>query len=132
MNLFETPSTPAAPFRLSPEALAKAKELQEDFPRYRNLPLRLYIEGKGCDGFTYGVTFDGQEGEDFSFQQDGLTCVIDPKSYEFCKGSSIEWVDDERGTGFLVENPSQRKFRGKFFKRKSWLERFGSSTQVDS
>ncbi len=111
-------------YSLSPEAHRKALELQNDFPRYRNLPLRLYVEGKGCDGFTYGVSFDDSAPDDLHFVQDGLSCIIDPQSLEFCKGSQIEWVDDERGTGFLVENPNQRKFRGKFYKRKAWLERF--------
>jgi iron-sulfur cluster assembly accessory protein len=109
-------------FRLTPEALLKAQELQREFPRYRNLPLRLYIEGKGCDGFTYGVTFDALSPDDHVFDLEGLTCVIDPQTLVFCRDSEIHWVDDER-TGFLVENPHQRHFRGKFYKRKAWVER---------
>lgn len=113
-------------FSLSQKAIQKAFELQKDFPRYQNRPLRLYVEGKGCDGFTYGVTFDEAADDDLKFEQEGLTCIIDPQSLRFCKGSIIEWVDDDRGTGFLVENPNQKKFRGKFYKRKSWVDQLSS------
>lgn len=117
-------------FTLTEQALNKALELQRDFPRYKGLPLRLYVEGKGCDGFTYGVSFDEQSPEDTLFTIEGLTCIIDPQSLVFCKGSVVDWVDDERGTGFLVDNPNQRKFRGKFFKRKVWIDRLSGEKQL--
>lgn len=118
---------------ISPQALAAALDLQKHTARYRNLPLRLYIDGKGCDGFYYGVTFDPQSPDDLVFPQEGgLVCIIDPPAFEFCKGSTIEWIDDERGTGFLVENPQQWKFRGKFFKRKAWIEKLGGGQSLDS
>ncbi len=107
---------------LTQEAIAKAIELQRDFPRYQNRTLRIYIEGKGCDGFTYGVTFDDKTETDLVFHQGPLNCVIDPESYQFCKGSTVEWVDDERGTGFLLSNPNERHYRGKFYKKRVWQE----------
>lgn len=89
--------------------------------------LRVYIEGKGCDGFYYGVAFDSFQEEDHlvSLEHDGdiLEVLIDKDSAQFLIGSTITWVDDERGKGFLVENPRHKKFRGKFYKKKSWKER---------
>ncbi len=102
------------------EALKKAQELKRDFKRYQGLHLRIYIEGKGCDGFSYGVTFDNPNSEDIRFFKGDLPCLIDPQSYLFCKGSQIDWVEDDRGTGFLVENPNEKKYRGKFFKKSVW------------
>ena len=119
--------------QISPRALAAALELQETTLRYRNLPLRLYLDGKGCDGFFYGVTFDSQSPDDLVFPQEGgLLLIIDRPAFEFCRGSTIEWVDDERGTGFLVENPHHWKFRGKFFKRKAWIEKLEERQSLDS
>ena len=43
---------------LSPEALLAARALLAEHPEWQGLPLRVYIDGKGCDGFYYGVTFD--------------------------------------------------------------------------
>jgi len=118
---------------ISPKALSEALEMQTHTARYRNLPLRLYIEGKGCDGFYYGVSFDSQSPDDLVFPQEGgLLLIIDPPAFEFCQGCTIEWIDDERGTGFLVENPYQWKFRGKFFKRKAWIEKLVGNQSGDS
>ncbi|MCX6128712.1 MAG: iron-sulfur cluster assembly accessory protein [Proteobacteria bacterium] len=116
---------------ISPQALASAIEMQNLTARYQGLSLRLYLEGKGCDGFYYGVTFDKCSSEDHIFPKEGLDIIIDPQALIFCQGATIEWVDDERGTGFLVENPQQWKFRGKFFKRKVWQEKL-MSPQSDS
>ncbi|RYZ60289.1 MAG: iron-sulfur cluster assembly accessory protein [Proteobacteria bacterium] len=108
---------------LTPEAWAMAKELSLSNPDYQGLPLRLYIEGKGCDGFYYGVNFDKAEADDLHFDVDGLECIVDPRTHLFCKGSTIDWVDDERGKGFLVENPKEKNFRGKFYKKSTWRTR---------
>lgn len=112
---------------MSNEAINQALKLQRDTKEYQDLDLRLYIEGKGCDGFYYGVSFDAKNSDDICFNlADTIELVIDPDSFQFCKGAHIEWVDDERGQGFLVNNPNQKKFRGKFYKRKAWQEYFTS------
>ena len=114
---------------LTSDAMIAALGLQRTEPAYHGLPLRLYIEGKGCDGFYYGVTFAPREPEDVAIMQGDLELVIDQRSLEFMDGSTIEWVNDERGTGFLVNNPNHTRYRGKFYKRKSWQEKLTSSSQ---
>ncbi len=109
---------------LTEEAITKAIELQKKTVEFQNKDLRLYIEGKGCDGFYYGVSFDECQSEDHQIDlHPSLKLIVDPETLKFCTGSVIEWVDDERGQGFLVENPNHKKFRGKFYKRKNWQER---------
>ena len=108
---------------LDHSALEAAIRLQVEEPDYTGLPLRLYLDGKGCDGFYYGVTFAEQTPDDIVFQQDPITIIVDPDTIEFVQGSTITWVDDERGRGFLVNNPNHRKFRGKFYKKRAWQER---------
>jgi iron-sulfur cluster assembly accessory protein len=108
---------------LTPAAIAAAFKLKSENKTYETLPLRLYIEGKGCDGFYYGVTFDSPQEKDYHFTQDKVELVVDPDTLQYCEGSKIDWVDDERGTGFLVDNPKHRQFRGKFYKRKTWQEK---------
>ena len=88
--------------------------------------LRLYLEGKGCDGFFYGVSFDSKTKADLdlgSIAGSQLRLITDHDTLEFVKGSRIDWVEDERGTGFLVENPRHSKYRGKFFKRDVWKQK---------
>ncbi|MFW7378139.1 MAG: HesB/IscA family protein [Oligoflexus sp.] len=118
--------------RLNSLALEKAQELSRDFRQYQGKSLRLYLDGKGCDGFYYGVAFDTPNDNDLHFPQSDIDLIIDPDSFEFCAGSTITWVDDERGQGFLVENPNHRKFRGKFYKRKVWQEKLEEKRQTPS
>ena len=109
---------------LTPEALAMALKLRTENPSWHGLPLRVYIEGKGCDGFYYGVTFAQPADEDLSFTQTAeagaIEIIVDPETFRYVRGSKVEWVDDSRGTGFLVVNPQHKRFRGKFYKSPHW------------
>ena len=113
--------------QLTDIAKEKAQELNEN-----NLPLRLYLAGKGCDGFYYGVSFDSANGDDMHFQQGGVEIIVDPATLEFVSDSTIDWVSDERGTGFLVSNPKHRQYRGKFYKRPKWQSRLVAGKIIPS
>lgn len=115
--------------RLTDRAIEAALELQSGNPEFQNCVLRLYIDGKGCDGFYYGVTFTSKDNDDVRVLDQPIPVVIDRKSLEFMTDSLVDWVDDTRGKGFLVSNPNHNKFRGKFFKRQSWQEKLSSSSQ---
>lgn len=96
-------------------------QLREEVPAYAGKDLRLYLAGKHCDGFEYGVAFDDREADDEIIPiGDSINLVCDLKTMEFVRGCTIDWVDDERGKGYLVTNPSHKKFRGKFFKKSEW------------
>ena len=110
---------------LTAEASQAATALLNEHPEWQGLPLRVYLSGKGCDGFEYGVAFDAAEPDDIQFALEGqpISLVVDPKTLGFIGGSTIEWVEDERGKGFVVNNPNHRRFRGKFYKAKTWEDR---------
>lgn len=120
----------SASINLTEAAIQSAKQLAATNQDFFGKNLRLYLAGKGCDGFDYGVTFDEwQEGDHVIDVADDLKLLCDARTIEFVDGTSIDWVDDERGQGFLINNPSHRKFRGKFYKKEIWrkkLEAFGS------
>ena len=112
------------------KARSEAQKLQSMQSEFAGKVLRLYLEGKGCDGFYYGVTFDAVSTEDIQFDQgvdEGgeafVPVIVDPETMQFVEGAEIDWVDDERGRGFLVNNPEQKAYRGKFFKRDAWREK---------
>lgn len=97
-------------------------------PKWQAQSLRVYVAGKLCSGFSYGVSFDSPAGDDCHFPHrlaDGtsLDVIVDPESIKFIDESVVDWVDDQRGSGFLVENPGHKKFRGKFFRAKNWQRR---------
>ncbi len=107
-------------FTIDDQTLSKALTLRAENPAFENFCLRVYLAGKGCDGFDYGVCFDQKEESDLTQDLGSIVVISDPETLKFVDGSTITWVEDERGKGFLVENPKHKKFRGKFFKRKNW------------
>lgn len=121
MHSSEEIVAPGQGVELTTEAILAVKRHQQENTEWDNLPLRVYIAGKICSGFTYGVTFDAKADEDLQFKSEkwgGFSVVMDQDTLEYVNGSIVDWVDDERGTGFLVENPRQKKYKGKFFNRK--------------
>lgn len=118
-------------FTMTNAAILATKKFRDENPEFAGQNLRVYLAGKGCDGFEYGVTFDQASADDKTQAIDAdILIMCDPQAIEFLVGSEIDFVDDERGKGFLVTNPNHKKFRGKFFKRSSWLEKSKSPPEI--
>ncbi len=88
-----------------------AASIVRDLLKQRNLDdsyaLRVYISGRSCSGFEYGMGFENKPAEtDTSFECEGLKILVDEVSMQYMAGSTINFIDDERGKGFLVENPN--------------------------
>lgn len=115
---------------LTPRAIEAACSLRAGNAEWTKFDLRVYLSGKGCDGFEYGVSFDARQDVDLAEAFDSIVTIIDPETAKYVGGSTIDWVDDERGRGFLVENPNHKKYRGKFFKRKGWEEKNAALTPI--
>jgi iron-sulfur cluster assembly accessory protein len=114
---------------LTPAAVAAVRSFQATTKEYRSKSLRIYLAGKGCDGFSYGVCFDEAEETDTVFSQDGINLTIDQDTIKFVAGSEVDWVETPEGKGFVVQNPNHKKFRGKFFRRKNWQDRLFSNAK---
>ncbi|HEV8534461.1 MAG TPA: iron-sulfur cluster assembly accessory protein [Candidatus Limnocylindria bacterium] len=90
---------------VTPEAATKLLELRADDPK--RAYLRLYVAGRSCCSFQYGLAFDAEPDEtDAVTEVAGLRIAIDAQSRPYCDGTKVEWVDGPQGTGFLVQNPS--------------------------
>jgi iron-sulfur cluster assembly accessory protein len=88
-----------------------AAEVVRDLLRQKNLDesygLRIFISGQGCSGFQYGMGLENKPGEtDTVFESEGLKVIIDEVSIQSMSGSTVQYIDDERGKGFLVDNPN--------------------------
>ena len=71
------------------------------------LRLRVFITGGGCNGFSYGFTFDEDVAEDDAVvENDGVAMVIDAMSYPYLEGSVVDYVEDLSGSQFVVTNPN--------------------------
>ena len=72
-----------------------------------SLRLRVFITGGGCNGFSYGFTFDEDTADDDAvIENDGVAMVIDSMSYPYLEGSEVDYVEDLSGSQFIVTNPN--------------------------
>lgn len=69
--------------------------------------LRVFVQGGGCGGMQYGMTFDNNpRPDDEVYEQHGLRVIVDPVSLFYINGARIDWVDSLMGGGFNIENPN--------------------------
>lgn len=88
-----------------------AAEVVRDLLQQRNLDgsyaLQVYVSGRSCSGFEYGMGLENKPSEtDTSFDSEELKVIVDEVSIQYMTGATIDYIDDERGKGFLVENPN--------------------------
>jgi iron-sulfur cluster assembly accessory protein len=74
--------------------------------------LRIFVEGGGCSGFQYGMSFAAQAEGDVVLQSEGVTFFMDPVSVEYMKGSVIDFDDGLTGKGFEIRNPNAQQTCG--------------------
>ena len=92
---------------LTASAAAKIRELQAEEPAGDAGVLRVAIQGGGCSGFQYGLGFDrGAEDGDLSFEQHGVTVVVDPFSAPYLRGATVDFINGLQESGFKIENPN--------------------------
>ena len=71
------------------------------------LKLRVYISGGGCSGFQYGFSFEqAVEDGDFSFENQGVTLLVDPMSVQYLLDAEIDYREDLEGARFVIRNPN--------------------------
>ena len=71
------------------------------------LELRVYVQGGGCSGFEYGFTFDEDvEEDDTLIENQGVTLLIDPLSFQYLSGAEVDFKEDLQGSRFVVNNPN--------------------------
>jgi iron-sulfur cluster insertion protein len=87
-------------------AVIKLKELlaEEGNPE---LKLRIFVQGGGCSGFSYGFTFDEvKNDDDFEFVEDSVKILVDAMSMQYLEGAEIDFKDDIMGSSFVINNPN--------------------------
>lgn len=91
--------------QLEATAIARIREIlaEEKNPLVK---LRVFVQGGGCSGFSYGFTLDEQQNDDdFDQVYDGITVLVDSMSWQYLQGSTIRYKDDLSGANFVIDNP---------------------------
>ncbi|EEB18414.1 conserved hypothetical protein [Pediculus humanus corporis] len=93
---------PKQTLNISDNCIKRLSEIIND-----NSFLRIYVEGGGCSGFQYKFDLDKElEKEDIVFKKDGFKVVVDEKSLEYIKGSTIDYQTELIRSAFrIVDNP---------------------------
>jgi len=90
----------------SDSAAAKLKALQQEEGN-PNLMLRVSVYGGGCSGFQYTFSLDEEvKADDRTVEKDGVTLVIDQRSYQYLTGSEVDYTEGLEGAMFVVNNPN--------------------------
>src|SRR5579863_9477213 len=72
--------------------------------------LRLYVQGGGCSGLTYGMSFDHQEtGDEVAFRHDDVTVVVDRASAPLLEGLKVDYLLGLEQSGFKIFNPNAKE-----------------------
>jgi iron-sulfur cluster assembly accessory protein len=82
-----------------------------DLENKKDKSLRLYVDGGGCSGLSYGMVFDEKRSGDASFWFDKLEVVIDNISIMYLTGIEIDFNDGLMG-GFRINNPNAKQSCG--------------------
>jgi len=69
--------------------------------------IRVGVQGGGCSGLMYQLTFDNEEQEgDMAFENNGVKVVVDKKSYLYLVGTTLDFSGGLNGKGFVFQNPN--------------------------
>ena len=75
--------------------------------------LRLGVKGGGCSGLSYVIAFDAHPRErDRIFTFDGVRVFIDPKSFVFLNGMTLDYEETLMRQGFNFINPNSTRSCG--------------------
>jgi len=91
--------------KLESGAVTKLRELvaEEGNP---DLMLRVFVQGGGCSGMSYGFTFEEIKNEDdFDFAYEEVKVVVDSMSMQYLQGATIDYKEDLMGASFVINNP---------------------------
>jgi iron-sulfur cluster insertion protein len=89
-----------------PSAIEKIQDIlaEENNPR---LALRVFIQGGGCSGFSYGFTLDEEQNEDdFVVEALGMKVFVDSMSAQYLQGAKIRYKEELMGSQFVIDNPN--------------------------
>ena len=78
--------------------------LEENNPK---LKLRMFVQGGGCAGFSYGFTLDEEQNEDdFEISAGWSSVLVDAMSAQYVQGAEIDYVEDLMGANSKINNPN--------------------------
>jgi iron-sulfur cluster assembly protein len=109
-----TPQAPAHDLLVTPSAVKRIRAiLAKENISPEEGGLRLGVKGGGCSGLSYSIGFDAHPRErDRIFTFDGVRVFIDPKSFVYLQGMTLDYEETLLRQGFNFINPNSTKSCG--------------------
>lgn len=77
---------------------------EENKPEMR---LRMFIQGGGCSGFSYGFTLDeGKNDDDFEIMAGSASVLVDAASATYIQDAIVDYEETLMGSNFKISNPN--------------------------
>lgn len=123
MSITQTPPPFELKVDVSKTAIDQIKLMLEHDYTLKNLVFRIKIGGKGCGGFTYQTGFSEVDAEDMTIKLEDFVIHVDPFTAHYINGGTLDYKFDPQNyeDGFVLDNPREKEFAGKFFKDTSKL-----------
>lgn len=92
---------------ITESAASKIKEVLEEEGN-PDLKLRMFVQGGGCSGFSYGFTLEElpPADDDWSIEENGVQVLVDSMSAQYLQGATVDYTNDIMGSQFTIKNPN--------------------------
>lgn len=109
-----TPETKTEPVHLTEPAARNIRALLEKEGLSLEVGgLRLGVQGGGCSGLSYAMRLEAQPRErDKVFEAFGARIFVDPKSFVYLSGTTLDFENTLMRQGFLFQNPNATRSCG--------------------
>ena len=88
------------------EKISEFMKEEKENPQF----LRIYVQGGGCSGLSYGMGFEPKaEEDDIVIEESGVKVLVDTYSQEHLKGANVDYIESLMGSGFKINNPNVTK-----------------------
>ena len=71
--------------------------------------LRVFVQGGGCHGFSYGFGFEKEIADDDTvIETNAVKLVVDSMSIMYLNNATIDFIRNLEGERFTIDNPETR------------------------
>jgi len=99
--------------QITEKAKEKIIDLRKKDGESENTNIRVSVQGGGCSGLMYDLSFDATIGEkDQIYEDKGIKILVEKKSLLYLIGTILDFSDGLNGKGFQFVNPNASRTCG--------------------
>lgn len=99
--------------QITETAALRLKHLRSEEGKSPDYFLRVEVKKGGCSGLSYKMNFENEmKAGDKMFEGSGEKLVVDPQSFMYLIGMTLDYSGGLNGKGFVFNNPNATKSCG--------------------